>query len=49
MEKFKINKWINNINRIFIPRPTKESYKRFDMAERIFDFPKPLYNTFLKT
>jgi histidinol-phosphate aminotransferase len=49
MEKFKINKWINNINRIFIPRPTKESNKRFDMAERIYDFPKPLYNKFLKT
>ncbi len=49
MEKFKINKWIDNINRIFIPRPTKESNKRFDMAERIYDFPKPLYNKFLKT
>lgn len=49
MENYKINKWIKGIKRIFIPRPTKESNKRFDMAERIFDFPKPLYDKFLKT
>jgi len=49
MENYKINKWIRGINRIFIPRPTKESNKRFDMAERIFDFPKSLYKEFLKT
>ena len=49
MEKYKINKWIKDINRIFIPRPTKEQNKRFDMAERIFNFPETLYNEFLKT
>jgi len=49
MEKYKINKWIAGINRIFIPRLTKESNKRFDMAERITNFPEQLYQEFLKT
>ena len=43
----KINNWINSINRIFIPRLTKETNKRFDMAERTIDFTKTHYNTFI--
>ena len=45
----KINSWINNINRVFIPRLTKEINKRFDMAERTIDFPLSQYNKFLKS
>lgn len=44
-----INEWIKNINRLFIPRPTKKVNKRFDMAERTIDFPDKYYNNFLKT
>lgn len=43
----KINNWIKNINRVFIPRLTKEINKRFDMAERTIDFPHYYYNRFL--
>jgi len=39
------NKWLDSVTRLFIPRKTKLENKRFDMAERIFDFPKPLYDT----
>ena len=45
----KINNWIKNINRIFIPRLTKEVNKRFDMAERTIDFPLHYYNKFLNS
>ena len=34
---------------MFIPRPTKEENKRFDMAERTFSFPKDYINEFMNT
>lgn len=34
----KYNKWIDNISRLFIPRPSVIENKRFDMAERISNF-----------
>ena len=34
----KYNKWIDNISRLFIPRPSVVENKRFDMAERISNF-----------
>ena len=40
----KYNRWIDPIKRMFIPRPTKEEHKRFDMAERTFSFPKEYFN-----
>lgn len=49
MNNLKINNWIKNIHRIFIPRPTKEVNKRFDMAERTINFPEDFYNNFLST
>ena len=45
----KYNKWIDNIHRMFVPRPTKQVNKRFDMAERTIDFPKDLFDRFLNT
>ena len=42
----KYNKWIRKINRLFIPRPTKEVNKRFDMAERTISFPEEYFNRF---
>jgi len=45
----KINNWIKNINRIFIPRLTKEINKRFDMAERTIDFSQHHYNKFINS
>ena len=42
----KYNRWIDPIKRMFIPRPTKEEHKRFDMAERTFSFPKEYFNKF---
>ena len=45
----KYNKWIRKINRLFIPRPTKEVNKRFDMAERTISFPEEYFNRFLDT
>jgi len=44
----KYNKWIRKINRLFIPRPTKEVNKRFDMAERTFNFPKEYFSKFME-
>ena len=46
-KKIKINSWIENINRIFIPRLTKKPNKRFDMAERTINFPQSYYIKFL--
>ena len=43
------NRWIDPIKRMFIPRPTKEEHKRFDMAERTFSFPKEYFNKFMDT
>ena len=45
----KINNWIKNINRIFIPRLTKEVNKRFDMAERTINFSNYYYDKFLNS
>ena len=45
----KYNNWINPINRMFIPRPTKEEHKRFDMAERTFSFPNEYFSRFMRT
>jgi histidinol-phosphate aminotransferase len=45
----KYNHWIKEIKRMFIPRPTKEENKRFDMAERIFSFPKEYFSKFMDT
>lgn len=45
----KYNYWIENIKRMFIPRPTKEENKRFDMAERTFSFPKSYMSNFMGT
>ena len=45
----KYNRWIDPIKRMFIPRPTKEEHKRFDMAERTFSFPKEYFNKFMYT
>lgn len=45
----KYNKWIKKINRLFLPRPTKEENKRLDMAERIVGFPDNLFQDFLST
>ena len=45
----KYNYWIENIKRMFIPRPTKEENKRFDMAERTFSFPKSYMSNFMDT
>ena len=42
----KYNRWIDPIKRMFIPRPTKEENKRFDMAERTFSFPKEYFSKF---
>ena len=44
MKNLKINKWIKDIHRIFIPRSTKEANKRFDYAERIINFPENYFN-----
>lgn len=49
MQNLQINKWIKDIRRIFIPRPTKEVNKRFDMAERITNFSDELFSKFLST
>jgi histidinol-phosphate aminotransferase len=45
----KYNNHINSISRLFIPRPTKEENKRFDMAERTFSFPKDYIDEFMNT
>ena len=45
----KYNHWIDPIKRMFIPRPTKEENKRFDMAERTFSFPKEYFDKFMDT
>lgn len=45
----RINNWIKNINRIFIPRLTKEVNKRFDMAERTINFPQQFISKFLNS
>ena len=45
----KYNHWIKEIKRMFIPRPSKEENKRFDMAERIFSFPKEYFSKFMDT
>ena len=43
----KYNHWIDSINRMFIPRLTKEENKRFDMAERTLSFPKEYFDKFM--
>ena len=45
----KYNYWIDPIKRMFIPRPTKEENKRFDMAERTFSFPDEYFSKFMNT
>ena len=45
----KYNSWIKDIKRMFIPRPTKEENRRFDMAERTFSFPKDYFENFMDT
>ena len=45
----KYNHWIDPIKRMFIPRPTKEANKRFDMAERTFSFPREYFSKFMRT
>ena len=45
----KHNFWIDKIERMFIPRPTKEEHKRFDMAERTFGFPNEFFSEFMDT
>ena len=45
----KYNNHINSIKRLFLPRPTKEENKRFDMAERTFNFPKEYFDNFMNT
>ena len=45
----KFNSWIKNINRMFIPRPSKEVNKRFDHAERIINYSDEYFNKFLDT
>tara|TARA_R100000008_G_scaffold1266_1_gene1068 strand:+ start:391 stop:1476 length:1086 start_codon:yes stop_codon:yes gene_type:complete len=45
----KHNFWIDKIERMFIPRPTKEEHKRFDMAERTFSFPNEYFSRFMRT
>jgi len=49
MNNLKINNWIKNIKRLFIPRLTKEPNKRFDMAERTINFASKFFNDFLST
>mgnify|MGYP003111088457 CR=1 FL=1 len=45
----KYNHWIKPIKRMFVPRPTKEANKRFDMAERTFSFPKEYFDNFMSS
>tara|TARA_B110000211_G_scaffold229178_1_gene286546 strand:+ start:1495 stop:2607 length:1113 start_codon:yes stop_codon:yes gene_type:complete len=45
--KMKFNKWINSINRLFIPRKTQEKNKRFDMAERTTNYEPEFYSKFI--
>ncbi len=45
----KYNKWIDSISRLFIPRPSTEENKRFDMAERTVSFPKTYFQNFINT
>ena len=45
----KYNNHIDSINRLFLPRPSKEANKRFDMAERTFNFPAEYFNKFMNT
>tara|TARA_Y100000593_G_scaffold14894_1_gene28788 strand:+ start:1731 stop:2813 length:1083 start_codon:yes stop_codon:yes gene_type:complete len=45
----KHNFWIDKIERMFIPRPTKEEHKRFDMAERTFGFSNEFFSEFMDT
>ena len=45
----KYNQWIKSVDRMFIPRPTKEEHKRFDMAERTFGFPDEYFREFMNT
>ena len=49
LNNMKFNNWIEDINRIFIPRPTKEVNKRFDMSERTIDFSDKFFNRFMDT
>ena len=45
----KHNHWIDPIKRMFIPRPTKQKHKRFDMAERTFSFPDEYFSRFMRS
>ena len=45
----KYNSHINSIKRLFLPRPNKKENKRFDMAERTFNFPKEYFDNFMST
>lgn len=49
METVKINPWLEGVERLFIPRPSREENKRFDMAERTINFPPPFFDNFLHT
>lgn len=45
----KYNKHIDLINRMFIPRPTREVNKRFDMSERTINFSNNFFSRFIET
>ena len=45
----KHNHWIDPIKRMFIPRPTKQKHKRFDMAERTSSFPDQYFSRFMRS
>ena len=47
LNNMKFNNWIEDINRIFIPRPTKEVNKRFDMSERTINFSDNFFDKFM--
>ena len=45
----KYNSYIDSIKRIFIPRPTREVNKRFDMSERTINFSDKFFGRFIDT
>ena len=45
----KYNSYIDPIKRIFIPRPTREVNKRFDMSERTINFSDKFFGRFIDT
>lgn len=47
--KVKINKWINDVIRIKIARDNKTENLRLDCAERMYNYDKKFFRSFLKT